>query len=96
MMIVLTYDIDTTTTDGARRLQHMAKACEARGTRVQDSVYEMLLDPRQLEDLKREIAEIMKPAYDSVRIYRLGKNYLSRIELLGNSVSPVKETLMAV
>ena len=40
MHILVTYDVDTTSKEGARRLRHVAKACIDYGQRVQNSVFE--------------------------------------------------------
>lgn len=83
MMMVVAYDIETTDNEGKRRLQRIAKLCERYGMRVQNSVYEMLIDPRQFDTLKGELRMLMDPETDTVRCYRLGNNYESRIEVLG-------------
>ena len=53
-MIVLSYDVDTTDAAGAKRLRKVAKICEAKGCRVQNSVFELLVDPAQLTTLKAQ------------------------------------------
>lgn len=83
MMVVVSYDVDTTDRAGEKRLRKVAKACEAMGVRVQDSVFEVLVDPAELVALKGELEAIIDPAKDSVRIYRLGSNWKGRIETLG-------------
>ena len=55
MMIVLSYDVDTTDAAGAKRLRKVAKICESRGCRVQNSVFELLVDPAQLVALKAQL-----------------------------------------
>ncbi len=54
-MIVLSYDVDTTDAAGAKRLRKVAKICEAKGCRVQNSVFELLVDPAQLTTLKAQL-----------------------------------------
>ena len=88
MRILLTYDIATDTTNGRRRLQRIAKFCEANGTRVQDSVFEMTPDPRRLEFIRRTLMNLMNPAEDSIRIYPLAKNEPERLEVLGKREEP--------
>ena len=83
MVLVVTYDVDTTDLAGARRLRRVARLCERYGSRVQNSVFEVQLDPAQLIELKTGLLEILRPETDSVRLYRLGKNYQSKIEILG-------------
>ena len=52
MMVVLSYDVDTSDSAGAKRLRKVAKVCEAYGCRVQNSVFELLIEPAQLVALK--------------------------------------------
>ena len=44
MMVLITYDVETSTEGGARRLRRVAKACMDYGMRVQNSVFECVLD----------------------------------------------------
>lgn len=89
MMLVVAYDVDTTSKAGAKRLRRVAQLCERYGSRVQNSVFEVLLDPAQLVALKSGLEKIICPDADSVRIYRLGSNYKNRIEVMGR-VGPVE------
>lgn len=89
MMLVVAYDVDTTNKAGAKRLRRVAQLCERYGSRVQNSVFEVLLDPAQLVALKSGLEKIICPDTDSVRIYRLGSNYKNRIEVMGR-VGPVE------
>lgn len=86
MMIVLSYDVDTTDTAGAKRLRKVAKICEAYGCRVQNSVFELIVDPAQLVTLKSKLTQAMDEKKDSVRMYRLGSNWKPRIECLGKQL----------
>lgn len=83
MMVVITYDVDHTDPKGASRLRRVAKLCERYGVRVQYSVFEMLLDPAQLTKLKTDLRDLIDPEADSIRIYRLGKKWESKVETLG-------------
>lgn len=85
MMLVVAYDVDTTDQDGAKRLRKVAKLCQRYGMRVQNSVFEVLVDPAQLAELKAGIRKIIHPELDSVRFYRLGSNYQTRIEVIGRT-----------
>ena len=85
MMLVIAYDVDTTNSAGAKRLRKVAKLCERYGSRVQNSVFEVLLDPAQLVALKAGLEKIICKETDSVRIYRLGSAYQNRIEVLGRT-----------
>ena len=83
MMLVVTYDVNTETPEGARRLRAVAKLCERYGMRVQNSVFEVLVDGAQLAVLKESLLQAIDPKQDSVRFYRLGNNYQNRIEKIG-------------
>ena len=83
MMLVVTYDVDTSDTAGQKRLRKVAKICERYGMRVQNSVFEVLVDAAQLVTLKSELEKVIDIAQDSVRFYRLGNTYENRIEAMG-------------
>ena len=83
MMLVVTYDVDTSDTAGQKRLRKVAKICERYGMRVQNSVFEVLVDAAQLVTLKSELEKVLDIAQDSVRFYRLGNTYENRIETMG-------------
>ena len=83
MMVLITYDVDTTHEDGARRLRRVAKACMNYGLRVQNSVFECVLDEAHFVRLRSELNAIIDKDNDSVRFYFLGNNWERRIEQLG-------------
>ena len=83
MMLVVAYDVNTTTEQGAARLRRVAKMCERYGTRVQNSVFEVLVDAAQLVLLKSGLEELIDMKEDSMRFYRLGNSYENRIEVMG-------------
>ena len=83
MMLVITYDVNTETEEGARRLRKEAKLCERYGVRVQNSVFEILVDASQLVVLKAELSKIIDMERYSVRFYRLGNSYQQKIETMG-------------
>jgi CRISPR-associated protein Cas2 len=85
MMLVVTYDVDTTTAAGAKRLRRVAKICERYGMRVQNSVFEVLVDSAQLVKLKADLASAMDVESDSVRFYRLGNSYQRKVETMGKT-----------
>lgn len=82
-MILVTYDVDFTETDGRKRLRHVAKLCENYGVRVQNSVFELIIDMAQYTQLKSAMKKIIDSATDSVRFYRIGKTWKNKIETLG-------------
>jgi CRISPR-associated protein Cas2 len=83
MLILVTYDINITAPDGQARLRRVAKLCVNHGTRVQNSVFECRLDATQFTRLKHAIRGEIDEARDSVRFYRLGENYASKVEHFG-------------
>jgi CRISPR-associated protein Cas2 len=83
MMVLVAYDVNTKTPDGQSRLRHVAKLCENRGQRVQNSVFECLIDPAQWVELKRRLIDTVDPEKDSLRFYYLGKNWQKRVEHFG-------------
>ena len=85
MMLVVAYDVDTTTQAGEKRLRKVAQLCEQYGSRVQNSVFEVLLTPAQLVELKSGLTKIIDVKSDSIRIYRIGSTYQNKIEVLGKS-----------
>ena len=85
MLLVITYDVNTTDEAGAKRLRKVAKICERYGIRVQNSVFEVLVDTAQLAKLKHELEENIDLEKDSVRFYRLGNSYKLKIDTLGKT-----------
>lgn len=71
MLVIVCYDVSTETREGRRRLRRTAKACESVGQRVQKSVFECKVDAMQFEELERRLLEIIDPAQDCLRFYRL-------------------------
>jgi len=66
MLVLVTYDVSTTTREGQNRLRAIAKACEGFGMRVQNSVFECNIDPARWEILKTRLLRIMSPKMDSL------------------------------
>lgn len=83
MLVLITYDVNTETPAGRKRLRKIAKACQNYGQRVQNSVFECLLDPAQRRKLQAELCAIMDAEADSLRFYNLGDRYESKIEHFG-------------
>jgi CRISPR-associated protein Cas2 len=83
MMVLITYDVSVTTDSGPRRLRRVAKECVNHGQRVQNSVFECLLDPAQFAQLKHRLESIINPETDSLRYYFLGNNWKTRMEHVG-------------
>ena len=83
MLILITYDVSTTTSAGRRRLRRVARACLDYGQRVQNSVFECEVDPAQWVALRGRLIGEIFPAEDSLRFYRLGAEGKRRIEHVG-------------
>lgn len=95
LLVLVTYDVNTETKAGQRRLRKVAKKCEDYGVRVQNSVFECVVDNVQLIQLKMELSEIIDKEVDSLRFYRLGNNYKSKVEHIGAKISiNVEDTLI--
>ena len=87
MIILITYDVDTTTKTGEKRLRKVAKECVNYGQRVQNSVFECLITEAQFVSLKAILASIINATTDSIRFYFLGNNWQRRIEKIGKETS---------
>jgi CRISPR-associated protein Cas2 len=83
MMVLVTYDVSTISDGGKKRLRMVAKECVNYGQRVQNSVFECLLDPAQFANLKHSLCGIIDEETDSLRFYYLGKNWKNRVEHYG-------------
>lgn len=96
MMVLITYDVNTTDNSGIKRLRHVSKKCVDYGQRVQNSVFECSLQPDQYVTLKAELNNIIDQEKDSLRFYLLGKNWTKRVETLGHndSYNPDSDVLL--
>ncbi|RHD75494.1 CRISPR-associated endonuclease Cas2 [Olsenella sp. AM30-3LB] len=83
MLVLVTYDVNTETPEGKRRLRLVARACVRKGRRVQSSVFECLLNSAEFISLKHELSGIVDQKHDSLRFYNLGNEYRSKIETIG-------------
>ena len=83
MYVLVTYDVNTETPEGRRRLRHTAKACLDYGQRVQKSVFELKVDPAQWAECKQRLLEIINRDTDSLLFYYLGSNWHRRVEHQG-------------
>lgn len=96
MYVLVTYDVATDDSAGARRLRRVAKLCVEHGQRVQSSVFECLVDPAQYEVLKHELAKVIDEKKDSILFYNLGKNWKPRVERLGSNGAYDPEGLLLI
>lgn len=85
MLVLITYDVNTETSEGKARLRKVAKQCVNYGTRVQNSVFECVLEPAQCLLLKSMLTEIIDENKDSLRFYYLGKEQKAKVEQIGLS-----------
>lgn len=88
MLILITYDVSTISSAGRKRLRKVAKVCQNYGQRVQNSVFECIVDAAQFTSLKYELKEIIDESEDSLRFYQLGNNYKTKVTHIG-----VKESI---
>lgn len=83
MLVLITYDVNVEDAAGKSRLRKIAKRCMDCGQRVQNSVFECLLDAAQCKKLQSDLMKIMDKDKDSVRFYFLGNQYKTKIEHYG-------------
>ncbi|MFD2672609.1 CRISPR-associated endonuclease Cas2 [Marinicrinis sediminis] len=83
MLVLITYDVNTTTARGKKRLRQVSKKCLDYGQRVQNSVFECILDSAQLRKIKYELAEMIDMETDSLRFYNLGETYKTKVDHMG-------------
>lgn len=94
MLVLISYDVNTETAAGRRRLRQIAKQCVNYGQRVQNSVFECLLDTAQCKQLQASLLSIMDKNLDSLRFYYLGKHYENKIEHFGCKATYMPEEPM--
>lgn len=87
MFILITYDVNITSLEGAKRLRSVAKVCLNHGKRVQNSVFECLLTEAQYVSLKNNLEQLIDSAQDSIRFYLLGNNWKRKVETIGKDIS---------
>lgn len=96
MMVLITYDVNTETPAGQKRLRKVAKACQDYGQRVQNSVFECLLDPARCRCLQAKLLSLINEETDSLRFYYLGNKYESKIEHFGANSTYMPEDPMII
>lgn len=85
MFVLITYDVNITSPNGAKRLRRVSKVCLDYGKRVQNSVFECVLTETQFVLLKNQLKGLIEEKQDSVRFYLLGNNWKRRIETIGKN-----------
>ena len=94
MLVLITYDVNTETGAGQKRLRKVAKICERYGQRVQNSVFECVIDAAQYVQVKHELSEIIDLELDSLRFYRLGNNYDNKVEHVGRKPGIMQDEIL--
>ena len=96
MLVLITYDVNMEDTAGRKRLRQIAKQCVNYGQRVQNSVFECLLDTAQCRILQAKLCKIMDSKKDSLRFYYLGNRYGNKIEHFGAKASYSPEDVLVL
>lgn len=96
MYILITYDVQTESLEGQRRLRKVAKLCQNYGQRVQNSVFECVLSELQLAELKDKLEHTMDTVHDSIRIYYLNKNENRRVVTIGKNTAIDVEGMLLI
>lgn len=94
MLILVTFDVNTEDEKGKTRLRKVAKLCVKHGQRVQNSVFECILNEAQYVLLKHQLCEIIDADKDSLRFYNLGNKYKNKTEHFGAKASYEAEGLL--
>ncbi|MCD7982362.1 MAG: CRISPR-associated endonuclease Cas2 [Clostridiales bacterium] len=94
MLVLVTYDVNTEDQKGRARLRKVAKICVNYGQRVQNSVFECIVDPGQCKILKSQLTEVMDKDKDSIRFYYMGSHYENKIEHFGAKESFSQEGVL--
>lgn len=96
MLVLITYDVSTQDAAGRTRLRKVAKECVNYGQRVQNSVFECILDASQVLLLKDKLTSLINEKEDSLRFYYLGNNYQTKVEHFGCKTSYEAEGILMV
>lgn len=83
MLVLITYDVSTADAAGRKRLRKIAKKCTNYGQRVQNSVFECVVDAAQCKQLQYKLLELMDKEQDSLRFYYLGNKCQTKVEHFG-------------
>jgi len=95
MLVLITYDVNTETPLGRKRLRQVAKQCVNYGQRVQHSVFECVMDAAKCREVQHKLEQIIDKDRDSLRFYYLGNNYKNKVLHIGTKASfDVEDTLI--
>lgn len=96
MLVLVTYDVATQDNAGRSRLRKFAKECVNYGQRVQNSVFECLVDASQALILKDKLLNLIDKEQDSLRFYYLGNKYDTKVEHYGVKSSYEPEGILMI
>ena len=96
ILVLITYDVSTQDAAGKARLRKVAKECVNYGQRVQNSVFECILDASQLLLLKNRLVSLINEKEDSLRFYYLGNNYRTKVEHFGSKTTYEAEGILMI
>lgn len=96
MLVLITYDVNVTSLTGTKRLRKVAKQCQNYGQRVQNSVFECVLDPTQFLELRLKLESIIDLELDSLRYYMLGSNWKNKVVHIGAKESYDPEGIIII
>lgn len=94
MLVLITYDVNTENAAGKSRLRKVAKQCQNYGQRVQNSVFECILDAAQFKMARAKLVSLIDPEKDSLRFYFLGDKYKTKVEHVGAKESYEAEGIL--
>lgn len=87
MLVLITYDVNTETAAGRKRLRKVAKQCVNYGQRVQNSVFECIMDEAKSREVQYILEQIIDKELDSLRFYYLGNHYQKKVVHIGSKPS---------
>ena len=96
MMILITYDVSTETSQGRKRLRRVAKTCLNYGQRVQKSVFECQVNAMEMARLKDQLLREIDEGEDSLRIYRIVEPLEKNRQEFGNSLATDFESTLII
>ena len=83
MWVLITYDVNTQTSEGRSRLRRVASTCQDYGQRVQKSVFECTINDMVFHRMKERLLDIIDEEQDSIRFYKLPESREKHVEEFG-------------
>ena len=96
MLVLITYDVNTQSKAGKARLRKVAKECVNYGHRVQNSVFECVMDQTKCREVKHILEKIIDKEHDSLRFYYLGNHHENKVEHIGIKESFKVEDILII